>query len=44
MGMGFSLGVVSNEDGWLPVSASGKVTANLFGYDMEMLEVTTIVT
>ena len=39
MGIGLSTGVLLDEFSWLPRSASGKVTANLFGYDMELFEV-----
>ena len=39
MGIGLSTGVLLNEYSWLPRSASGKVTANLFGYDLELFEV-----
>ena len=39
MGIGFSSGVLMDERSWLPHSVAGKVTANLFGYGMELLEV-----
>jgi hypothetical protein len=39
MGIGLSTGVLLDQSSWLPHSASGKVTANLFGYDMELFEV-----
>jgi hypothetical protein len=39
MGIGFSSGVLSSDKSWLPHSASGKVTANVFGYNLELLEV-----
>jgi hypothetical protein len=39
MGIGFSSGVFMSSNSWLPHSASGKVTANVFDYDIELLEV-----
>lgn len=39
MGIGFSLGTVNTEQAFIPRSVSGKVYANMFGYDLELLEV-----
>ena len=39
MGMGFSLGVLSTDASWVPRAVNGKLTTNLFGYDIDLLEV-----
>ena len=39
MGVGLSLGTVHTDKAWIPRSVNGKLIANLFGYDLELLEV-----
>lgn len=39
MGVGFSLDVLSTDAGWVPRAAYGKLTTNLFGFDIDMFEV-----
>jgi hypothetical protein len=39
MGVGLFLGTVNTDKAWIPRSVNGKLIANLFGYDLELLEV-----
>jgi hypothetical protein len=39
MGVGLSFGVLSNDASWVPRTVHGKLMTNLFGYDIDLLEI-----